>query len=97
MLTRQQRIPTPIACMVDHRDLVAECTDHVGVEGLLVGNEETYLHEVLPTVGRPCETTQARTPYRVGKPQPDEQPFPAMARAKPKPATAMVRHMICQW
>jgi hypothetical protein len=29
--------------VADHRDLIIQCADHIGVKGLLVGDEETDL------------------------------------------------------
>ena len=44
VLSREERVPAAVASVVHHRDLIPERADHVGVEVLLVGEEQSDLH-----------------------------------------------------
>jgi hypothetical protein len=48
VLAGQHRVPAAVASCVHHGDLVAERAHHVGVERLLVGDEEADLHDGYP-------------------------------------------------
>ena len=47
VLARQQRVPAAVARHAHHGVLVVQRADHVGVEELLVGDEEADFHGVL--------------------------------------------------